>query len=253
MAKVICLASKGGTGKTTSALNLAAALAEKKKKVLLVDLDPHFFLSLGVGVEIKALKKSVYNALLEEGIPVNEVIQKTKIPGVDILPATRDLSGAERELARIQISPESFLKDLLEEIKDRYDFIIIDTPPSTGYLTINALVASDLVIIPIQCEYYPMAGIEEILDTVSLVKKRPNPNLEIAILGTMYDERTVLHKEVIENLRKIFGDKVYKTIIQRSIKVAEAPMYKISILEYASKNPAAEAYRKLAKEVLNGR
>jgi chromosome partitioning protein len=253
MSKVIALANqKGGVGKTTTTINLGAALTEKDKKVLLVDLDPQGNLSMSFGVNPDALEQTIYNALLEENTPVKDVILKTSNKRLDIIPSNLDLSGAEVELSRAQMSPELFLKDTMETIKEDYDFILIDCPPSLGFLTVNALVASDFVIVPLQCEYLALRGLNQFQKTVERIRKRPNPKLKINILGTMYDSRTLLAKDILAKVKEMFGAQVYKTFIRRSIKFSEAPIAKMPILEYAGDTVGANSYRELAKEVLNG-
>jgi len=252
MAKIIALANqKGGVGKTTTAVNLGAALTEKEKKVLLIDLDPQGNLSISLGINADELDKTIYNALLEEGISVKEIILKTGNKLLDIVPSNLDLSGAEIELSRVQMSPERFLKDTIEELKDDYDFILIDCPPSLGFLTVNGLVAADLVIVPLQCEYLALRGLNQFQKTVDRVRKRPNPHLKVGVLGTMYDTRTVLSKDVLDKVKEMFGAQVYNTFIKRSIKFGEAPIAQVPILEYASNTAAANSYRMLAEEVLN--
>lgn len=252
MPKVIALANqKGGVGKTTTAVNLGAALTEKGNRVLLIDLDPQGNLSISLGIDPDTIDETIYNALLDEDVPINRVILKTKNNKLDVIPANLDLSGAEIELSRVQMSPERFLKDTIETIKDEYDFILIDCPPSLGFLTVNALVAADLVIVPLQCEYLALRGLNQFQKTVERVRKRPNPKLKINILGTMYDSRTVLAKDILEKVKEMFGAQVYNTYVRRSIKFSEAPIAKMPILEYASDTAGANSYRILAEEVLN--
>jgi chromosome partitioning protein len=250
--KTITLAvinQKGGVGKSTSAVNLAAALGEKGKKTLLVDLDPQGNTTSGFGVEKVVDMKSIYDGLMNDA-PAADILLPTEEKNVDIIPATIDLAGAEPELA-VVISRESRLGDVLEPVKGEYDFILIDCPPSLGLLTINALAAADELIIPIQCEFYALEGLSKLLDTIKLVKMRLNRDLEIqGVLLTMYDARTTLARQVADEVKEFFKDKVYKTIIPRSVKLAEAPSFGQSVLVYSSGSKGADAYRALAKEVI---
>ena len=240
---------KGGVGKSTTAVNLAAALGEKGKQVLIIDLDPQGNTTSGFGVEKIIGMKSIYDGLMSE-TPTEELILKTNEPGVSIIPATIDLAGAEPELA-VVISRETRLDDVLKQIKGDYDFIIVDSPPSLGLLTINSLAAADKLIIPIQCEYYALEGLSKLLDTIKLVKVRLNQDLEIqGVLLTMYDSRTTLARQVSDEVKEFFTKQVYKTIIPRSVKLAEAPSFGQSILVYSTKSKGATAYRELAKEVI---
>jgi chromosome partitioning protein len=240
---------KGGVGKSTSAVNLAAALGEKGKQTLVVDLDPQGNTTSGFGVEKIVDMKSIYDGLMND-VAAEELILSTEEKGVDIIPATIDLAGAEPELA-VVISRESRLNDALATVQGVYDFILIDCPPSLGLLTINALAAADQLIIPIQCEFYALEGLSKLLDTMKLVKMRLNKRLEIqGVLLTMYDGRTTLSRQVADEVREFFKEQVYKTVVPRSVKLAEAPSFGQSILAYETGSKGAQAYRDLAKEVI---
>jgi len=240
---------KGGVGKSTTAVNLAAALGEKNKKVLLVDLDPQGNSTSGFGIEKITGMKSIYDGIMNE-VPTEEIIISTNEANVDIIPSTIDLAGAEPELV-VVISRETRLDDVLRQVKGIYDFIIVDSPPSLGLLTINSLAAADKLIIPIQCEYYALEGLSKLLDTIKLVNLRLNQRLKIqGALLTMYDARTILARQVADEVKEFFKEKVYNTVIPRSVKLAEAPSFGQSILLYSSNSPGAKAYRELAKEVI---
>jgi len=239
---------KGGVGKSTTAVNLAAALGEKGKNTLVIDLDPQGNATSGFGIEKVIGMKSVYDGLINSH-PIDELIIDTKAKGVQIVPATTNLAGAEPELVNT-IARETRLADLMDSKKPDYDFILIDCPPSLGLLTVNALVAADALLVPIQCEFYALEGLTKLLDTMKLVK-RLNPNIDIyGVLLTMYDGRTSLARQVEDEVNNYFGDKVFKTIIPRSVKLAEAPSFGLPIISYASSSKAAESYRELAKEVI---
>ncbi|MGV3487734.1 MAG: ParA family protein [Tuberibacillus sp.] len=242
---------KGGVGKTTTSVNLSACLAYMGKKVLLIDIDPQGNATSGVGIEKGDVEECVYNILVEDINP-EEVIRPTDVEGLDIIPSTIQLAGAEIELVPT-ISREVRLSRALEMVKDKYDYIIIDCPPSLGLLTINALTASNSVIIPVQCEYYALEGLSQLLSTVRLVQKHLNHNLMIeGVLLTMLDARTNLGIQVIDEVKKYFQDKVYQTIIPRNVRLSEAPSYGKPIIIYDPKSRGAEVYLELAKEVMNG-
>ena len=241
---------KGGVGKSTPVINLAACLGEANKKVLIVDFDPQGNASSGFGIEKDGLENDIYDVILNN-VPISEVIQKTCEPKVFVAPATIQLAGAEIELVNT-MARESVLKEALETVKDEFDFIIIDCPPSLGLLTINALIAADSLIIPIQCEYYALEGVTKLLESMNMVKKRMNPDLEIfGVVMTMFDSRTTLSKQVVDEVQAFFGKKMFKTIIPRNVKIAEAPSHGMPVSMYARISKGASAYAKLAKEVIN--
>jgi len=237
---------KGGVGKSTTAINLSAALALKGKRVLLVDMDPQGATTVGLG--LRNANPTIYNVILDEA-EIEDVIIPTQIEGLELIPSNIALSGAEIELSS-QIGREYILRNKLAKIKDKYDYVIIDTPPSLGILTMNSLVASDEVIIPIQAEYYALEGIGLLLKAIKLVRERLGIPLEIrGFLITMFDKRTNLSKEVKEEVRRIFGEKVFRTMIPRNVKLAEAPSHGKPIFLYAPDSRGAKAYMKLAEEV----
>jgi len=250
MGKIIAVANqKGGVGKTTSAVNLSAGLAQLGKKTLLVDIDPQGNATSGIGINKADIDQCIYNVLIED-LTTQDVVVSTDIPNLDAIPATIQLAGAEIELVPT-ISREIRLKKALESSVDHYDYIIIDCPPSLGLLTLNSLTAADSVIIPVQCEYYALEGLSQLLNTVRLVQKQLNRDLSIeGVLLTMLDARTNLGLQVIEEVKKYFQDKVYKTIIPRNVRLGEAPSHGKSIFNYDSKSKGAEVYLELAKEVM---
>ncbi|KAB7654074.1 sporulation initiation inhibitor protein Soj [Bacillus thuringiensis] len=252
MGKIIAIANqKGGVGKTTTSVNLGAGLAQVGKKVLLVDIDAQGNATTGVGIEKSELDQCIYNVLVEDA-DVQGVIQKTATENLDVLPATIQLAGAEIELVPT-ISREVRLQRALQPVRDKYDYIIIDCPPSLGLLTINALTAADSVIIPVQCEYYALEGLSQLLNTVRLVQKHLNKNLAIqGVLLTMLDARTNLGIQVIDEVKKYFRDKVYRSIIPRNVRLSEAPSHGKPIMQYDAKSRGAEVYIDLAEEVIAG-
>ncbi|ABY46416.1 sporulation initiation inhibitor protein Soj [Bacillus mycoides] len=252
MGKIIAIANqKGGVGKTTTSVNLGAGLAQVGKKVLLVDIDAQGNATTGVGIEKSELDQCIYNVLVEDA-DVQGAIRKTATENLDVLPATIQLAGAEIELVPT-ISREVRLQRALQPIRDEYEYIIIDCPPSLGLLTINALTAADSVIIPVQCEYYALEGLSQLLNTVRLVQKHLNKNLAIqGVLLTMLDARTNLGIQVIDEVKKYFRDKVYRSIIPRNVRLSEAPSHGKPIMQYDAKSRGAEVYLDLAEEVIAG-
>jgi len=250
MAAVIALVNqKGGVGKTTTAVNLAAFLGKKKKKVLLIDMDPQANATSGLGIDKRELEQTVYDVLINDA-PITDVIYETNAENVDICPTNINLAGAEVELVTV-ISREQILKNALAPVSDNYDFIVLDCPPSLGLLTINALTASDRLIIPIQGEYYALEGLSQLMDTINIVKKKLNPELEIlGVVLTMFNMRTQLSRQVKEETDKYFGGKVFKTVIPRNVRLAEAPSHGLAICDYDKNSKGARAYESLAKEVI---
>ncbi len=250
VSKTIAIANqKGGVGKTTTSVNLGACLAYIGKKVLLVDIDPQGNATSGIGIEKADVDQCIYDVLVDD-LEASKVIKPTALDNLFALPATIQLAGAEIELVPT-ISREVRLKRALEEVKDQFDYIIIDCPPSLGLLTLNALTAADSVLIPVQCEYYALEGLSQLLNTVRLVQKHLNHELTIeGVLLTMLDARTNLGLQVIEEIKKYFQDKVYKTIIPRNVRLSEAPSHGEPIIKYDSKSRGAEVYLDLAKEVV---
>jgi chromosome partitioning protein len=240
---------KGGVGKTTTVINLGVALAQLQKKVLVVDLDPQGALSVGLGVDGIGLDETIYTAMTDPELSIQRIIYPVKAY-LDLIPANIDLAQAEMELIA-EIRREFILRRLLESLKPWYDFVLIDCPPSLGLLTINALCASQQVLIPMQCEYFAMRGIRLLLEAIERIKSRLNPDLELGgILPTMYSTGTIHAREVLDEIRSVFGDKVYDVVIYKSIRFAEATVASQAIVEYAGRHKGAEAYRKLAKEIV---
>lgn len=241
---------KGGVGKTTTAVNVAACAAEEGERVLLVDTDPQGNATSGVGVIKSELESCLYDVLINEE-SIENVIIPTCMPHLDLVPARIDLAGADIELMSV-MSRETKLKSALEQVRDRYSLIIIDCPPSLGLLTINVLTAADYVILPIQCEYYALEGISQLLRTVELVRQHLNPNLEVAkVLLTMYDYRTNLSQQVVSEVRTFFSDKVSEVLVPRNVRLSEAPSHGLPIISYDPKSKGAEAYRRFAQEVVS--
>ncbi|EMW6650882.1 ParA family protein [Listeria monocytogenes] len=250
MSKVIALANqKGGVGKTTSSVNLSSSLAFLGKKVLLVDIDPQGNASSGVGVNKGEIEHCIYDVLVDD-VAIQDVLQKTDLDNLNVIPATIQLAGAEVELVPA-ISREIRLKKAIDSIRDDYDYVIIDCPPSLGLLTLNALTAADSVLIPVQCEYYALEGLSQLLNTIRIVQKHLNEDLQIeGVLLTMLDARTNLGIQVIEEVKKYFQNKVFNTIIPRNVRLSEAPSHGKPILLYDAKSKGAEVYLELAKEVV---
>ena len=250
MSKVISVANqKGGVGKTTTTINLSTLIAKKAKKVLMIDADPQANASTGVGIDRDDIELSIYDILIDE-VEFDNVVKKTNIKNLDICPSNINLAGAEVELVSV-MSREHRLKEKLDKIKDNYDFIIIDCPPSLGLITLNAFTASDSVLIPVQCEYYALEGLGQLLNTINLVKKHLNKNLEIeGALLTMYDIRTNLSNQVVKEVKNYFNDKVYKNVIPRNVKLSEAPSYGMPFSVYDPRSKGAKSYEKFVKEFL---
>lgn len=241
---------KGGVGKTTSTVNLGAALAEYGRRVLLIDFDPQGALSVALGVPAHQLERTVYNLLMDEGCTVDDVVVSTKVPGLDLVPSNIDLSAAEVALVN-EVAREHALTRALAPVLDRYDYIIIDCQPSLGLLTINALTAANGVLIPLECEYFALRGVKLLTDTVHKVQGRLNPRLQVTgVIATMYDARTLHTREVLARVVDAFGDQVFHTVITRTIKFPDATVAGEPITVFAPSSPAAESYRQLARELI---
>mgnify|MGYP005760299637 CR=1 FL=1 len=251
MGRTIVVANqKGGVGKTTTAINLSASLAELGKKVLVIDIDPQGNTTSGLGVDKEEAENTVYELLLGE-LEISDCIQKEVFENLDIIPSNINLAAAEIELIDVE-DKQFILKKAVDEVRENYDFIIIDCPPSLSMLTINAMCAGDTVLVPIQCEYYALEGLSQLMQTIELVKERLNTELEIeGVVFTMYDARTNLSLQVVENVKNNLNQNIYKTIIPRNIRLAEAPSHGLPITKYDSKSTGAESYRLLAEEVIN--
>ena len=249
MGKIISIANqKGGVGKTTTSVNLSTVLAKKGKKVLLIDADPQGNATSGLGID-KEQQFSVYDVLIED-IEVENTLQRTKVKNLDLCPSNINLAGAEVQLVGVQ-DRENRLKEKLDKIRDSYDFIIIDCPPSLGLVTLNAFTASDSVLIPVQCEYYALEGLGQLINTIDLVRRSTNKCLTIeGALLTMYDSRTNLSNQVVKEVKKYFNNKVYKNIIPRNVRLSEAPSYGMPITMYDPRSKGAKAYEKFTKEFL---
>lgn len=250
MVKVIAIANqKGGVGKTTTAVNLAACLAACDRKVLLIDSDPQGNATSGLGFDKRDIKKCIYDNLIND-LPMQETIHKTAYENLDLVPATIQLAGAEIELVSL-MNREGRLKISLERVKHKYDYVLIDCPPSLGLLTINALTAASSVIIPIQCEFYALEGVSMLMNTIQLVQRNLNPALKLeGVVMTMFDSRTNLSQDVVAEVKKYFNTKMYQTIIPRNVRLSEAPSHGQPVIDYDNKSRGAQVYTELAKEVI---
>ncbi len=251
MAKVIAIANqKGGVGKTTTAVNLSSCLAYKGKKVVIIDVDPQGNTTSGLGVDKKTISKSIYEVIINDE-NIENALTKTMIDNLYICPSNIQLVGAEVELVSV-ISRETRMKAAIDGIRDKYDFILIDCPPSLGLLTLNALTAADTILVPIQCEYYALEGLSQLMNTVKLVQRHLNPSLDVeGVVLTMFDARTNLSIQVVEDVKKHFRNKVYRTVIPRNVRLSEAPSFGLPIILYDAKSKGAECYLDLAQEVID--
>ena len=251
MSEIMAIANqKGGVGKTTTTINLSAALAEQGKRVLIIDMDPQGNTSSGLGIDKDELETTVYQLMIGDN-SFDECVQKDVFENLDVLAANVNLAGIEIETMDME-DRNYILRDIISEVEDKYDFIIIDCPPSLNTLTINSMTTADSVLVPIQCEYYALEGLSQLIYTINLVKDRLNPKLTInGVVFTMYDVRTNLSNQVVENVKENLDAKIYETMIPRNIRLAEAPSYGLPINMYDSKSAGAESYRKLAKEIIN--
>ena len=251
MGRIIAIANqKGGVGKTTTAINLSACLAEKGQKVLAIDMDPQGNMTSGLGLDKDSIEKNIYDLMIGES-DVKEVLQKDALDNLDVIPTSIDLSAAEIELIGVE-DKEFIIHNEVEKVRDNYDYIIIDCPPSLNTLTINAMTTADAVLVPIQCEYYALEGLSQLIHTIELVKERLNADLEIeGVVFTMYDARTNLSLQVVENVKDNLNQTIYKTIIPRNIRLAEASSHGLPINLYDPKSAGAESYMLLAEEVIH--
>ena len=251
MAKVIAIANqKGGVGKTTTAVNLSSCLAYKGKKVVIIDIDPQGNTTSGLGIDKKVIDKSIYEVIIND-VNIENALMKTAVDNLYICPSNIQLVGAEVELVSV-ISRETRMKVAIEEIRKKYDYILIDCPPSLGLLTLNALTAADTILVPIQCEYYALEGLSQLMNTVKLVQRHLNPSLDVeGVVLTMFDARTNLSIQVVEDVKKYFRNKVYRTVIPRNVRLSEAPSFGMPIILYDPKSKGAECYLELAQEVID--